>query len=604
MTGTDELVSKVTNFYNNLYKDCPDFSDDVKTSFLAKIIDEVKKSGIVEAAQATSEENAWYKTAVGYSMYVDKFCGTFDGLKELLDAKDSTLPEMGVSLLHLLPILDDGGADGGFDIKDYTRIRPSLFRDPGDKEGNTETFSAFLAAARERGMRVLFDVALNHCSVQHEWFETAVAAINAHVTEGTPLPADPAHPFNFFIWTTHGGPGYPTSPAYDEPNVRRIFSFEPSNWARVGETPYFYLHRFKTEQPDLNYHNPAVLLESVKIIAFWAHAGVGGLRLDALPYLWKVDRQKTHERDWVCENESGTHIIVQLWRAIADALRPADDALLLLCESNQEFEEVAKYLGKPGAPPECHAAYNFPALTRMWHALATQSPATLIDTWNEVAGLARPDATWVAMLRCHDELTLEKVAVTPQIRDDVTTVFLQDPSWKFRVTEDSEGREIVEGISARLASLLKNDRDWWTLAIAVQLSLPGIPMIYMGDEFGMGNSPVTPEAEVDSRYLCRASIDWGQVRSERADPDSWTAFCYGTLKQLIATRGNLTGRAELKQVGGHVLMVERGGSVCLMNYSDGEVSVEAKGKVLFAKNAEVGDGSVKLGRYGVCWLKK
>ncbi|KAG9390736.1 Alpha amylase, catalytic domain [Carpediemonas membranifera] len=330
MTGTDELVSKVTNFYNNLYKDCPDFSDDVKTSFLAKIIDEVKKSGIVEAAEGTSEENAWYKTAVGYSMYVDKFCGTFDGLKELLDAEDSTLPEMGVSLLHLLPILDDGGADGGFDIKDYTRIRPSLFRDPGDKEGNTETFTAFLAAARERGMRVLFDVALNHCSVQHEWFETAVAAINAHVTEGTPLPADPAHPFNFFIWTTHRGPGYPTSPAYDEPNVRRIFSFEPSNWARVGETPYFYLHRFKTEQPDLNYHNPAVLLESVKIIAFWAHAGVGGLRLDALPYLWKVDRQKTHERDWVCENESGTHIIVQLWRAIADALRPADDALLLL----------------------------------------------------------------------------------------------------------------------------------------------------------------------------------------------------------------------------------------------------------------------------------
>lgn len=452
----------------------------------------------------------WYKDAVVYSLYVDLFNKDFTGLTEKLDH----LSKLGVSCLWLLPILDSPMKDFGFDIKDYRKIRSELFRlpDTASDEDKQKKFREFLQHAHKKGIKVIFDIAMNHTSMEHPWFQ-----------ESRKGPDNPYR--DYYIWNKD-------TEKYKE--ARLLFKgMCPSNWEKDGDCYFF--HRFFEFQPDLNYKNPQVLLEMSKNIAYWMRQGVDGFRADAIPYLWK--EEGTH-----CENLPKTHTVVQFFRAVTEFLRPGT---LMLAEACQKPQDVVDYI-KTGT--ECNAAYHFPLMPQMFKAISKESAEPVKRTLStQVTPKIPADSQWFTFLRCHDELSLELVYVSEEDRAYIHENYCHQPEWDFRVGE---------GISARLSELFKKDIRKIKLAYSMMLSLPGTPVLYYGDEFGKGNDDAYYREQIqltgkdDTRFLVRGKVDWEKVENQLNKPDSFEAQVFGSLSNMVKTRQQFKafGRGEIKWI--------------------------------------------------------
>jgi maltose alpha-D-glucosyltransferase/alpha-amylase len=473
--------------WNELYLDLYN-KDSLDTFGLQQFLDFLKQAKQTYTPFFNEPSLDWYKDAVVYSLYVDLFNKNIQGLIEKLDY----LETLGITCLWLLPILESPMKDAGFDISDYTKIRDSL------TGGDEDVFDEFLLEAHKRGMRVIFDIALNHCSIEHSWFQEAISDKNSSKRD-------------YFIWSD-------SQDKYKE--ARIIFKgLCTSNWEWESNTEQYYFHRFFAIQPDLNYRNPRVLLEMTKVLVNWKLRGLDGFRADAIPYIWK-------EEGTNCENLPKTHTVVKFFRAALDFI---EEDTLLLAEACQPPKKVVEYFGDGD---ECNAAYHFPVMPRIYRSLAEQS--------NEAVQMAlSPDFTpqdipdncqWMMFLRCHDELTLEMV--TPEERKTVFDFYVKDPLWNFR-----EG----EGISARLATLFEENPKRIKLAYSIMFSLLGTPIVFYGDEFAKTNDMnfYTEQVELtkikDSRYLVRGRINWDEVE-DKLKGDNLASDIYTFMRMIIAAR--------------------------------------------------------------------
>jgi maltose alpha-D-glucosyltransferase/alpha-amylase len=377
----------------------------------------------------------WYKDAVIYQLHVKSFCdsnddgiGDFKGLTSRLDY----LQELGVDCLWLLPMYPSPFRDDGYDIADYYSIHPSY--------GTLDDFRAFLGAAHSRGLRVITELVLNHTSDQHPWFKEARSSRESPRRD-------------WYVWSD-------TDDRY--PDVRIIFlDTEQSNWAWDSNSKAYYWHRFFSHQPDLNYDNPVVREEMWRVMKFWLDMGVDGFRVDAVPYL--IERDGTS-----CENLPETHGVVKLIRARLDE-HFADK--VLLAEANQWPEDVRPYFGDGD---EFHMAFHFPLMPRMFMATRLEDRKPLVEIVERTPEL--PDTCqWGIFLRNHDELTLEMVSDVE--RDYMYEEYARDPVARLNL-----------GIRRRLAPLLDGDRRRVELMNGLLMSLPGSPIVYYGDEIGMGDN--------------------------------------------------------------------------------------------------------------------
>jgi len=377
----------------------------------------------------------WYKDAVFYQLHVKSFVdsnadgiGDFRGLTSKLDH----LSSLGVDCLWLQPIYPSPFKDDGYDISDYTSIHPSY--------GTLDDFRQFLDQAHERGLRVIIELVLNHTSDQHAWFQEARSS-----------PDNPRR--DWYVWSD-------TDDRYR--GVRIIFiDTELSNWAWDPVSKAYYWHRFFSHQPDLNYDNPAVREEVWNVMKFWLDLGVDGFRVDAVPYL--VEREGTS-----CENLPETHAVLKELRALLDA-HFTDK--VLLAEANMWPEDVRPYFGDGD---EFHMSFHFPIMPRMFMALRLEDRKPLIDIIERTPNIPET-CQWGMFLRNHDELTLEMVT-------DIERQFMWD-----EYAKDPRAR-INLGIRRRLATLMDGDRRRIELMTGLLLSLPGSPILYYGDEIGMGDN--------------------------------------------------------------------------------------------------------------------
>jgi len=464
----------------------PGVSTRILENFLLTI--EVNRS----SKSTENEQIDWYKDAVVYSLYADLFNHDFSGLTAKLDY----LHDLGINCIWLLPVLDSPMRDAGFDISDYYSIRAELAGAAGaDRHA---VFSSFLAEAHNRGIRVVFDIAMNHTSDEHHWFK------EARKSKDNPYR-------NYFIWNQD-------DKLYDK--ARIIFKgIEKSNWELCGDEYYF--HRFFNFQPDLNYKNPLVLMAMSRALLFWQNTGVDGFRADAIPYIWK-------EQGTECENLEQTHLVVKFFRAILDFIKPGT---LLLAEACQQPAKVVEYMGHGD---ECHAAYHFPLMPRIFKSIAMQSGKPIEETLSKAFTPELPESgQWFTFLRCHDELSLELVYVTEEERKYIHSKYCLKPEWDFR---------LGEGISARLSELMQRDQSRILLAYSIILTLPGTPVIYYGDEFGKFNDEsyynemIHLTGKDDTRFLVRGKIDWDELALNLEDPESFSNKIYIKLKLMLKIR--------------------------------------------------------------------
>lgn len=482
-------LSVLLEIWNELYPDQP---ADLLYEFYAELENFAVESNL---PPLTPE---WYKNAVVYSIYVDLFNKNFGGLIEKLDY----VQNLGVNCLWLLPILDSPMRDAGFDISDYRKIRKDLagLGEQATDRQVDELFLKFLEEAHKRGLHVIFDIATNHISDQHFWFREAKKSKE--------------NPYrDYFIWSKD---------AKEYSDARIIFyGIEESNWKKEGDEYYF--HRFFDFQPDLNYRNPKVLVEMSRNLLFWMKRGVDGFRADAIPYIWK-------EEGTPCENHPKTHSVVKFFRAVIDLVRPNT---LLLAEACQKPHEVVKYFGKGD---ECNAGYHFPLMPQIFKSVALANRKPVADTLSlEVTPEIPSGAQWFTFLRCHDELSLELVYVTEDDRKLIHEHYCRKPQWDFR---------LGQGISARLSELMERNPDRIGLIYSIMLTLPGTPVIYYGDEFGkLNDEDYYQEMKVtvgkdDTRFLVRGKIDWDQVESALANPDSFESKVFNRVKKMLEARNN------------------------------------------------------------------
>ncbi|HEY4378804.1 MAG TPA: maltose alpha-D-glucosyltransferase [Acidobacteriaceae bacterium] len=378
----------------------------------------------------------WYKDAVIYELHVRAFqdsngdgIGDFPGLFSRLDY----LQDLGVTCLWLLPFMPSPLRDDGYDISNYVDVNPAY--------GTLDDFKQFLDAAHERNMQVLIELVINHTSDQHPWFKTALRA-----PKGSPERA-------MYVWSD-------TDKLYE--GVRIIFTdTEKSNWTWDETAQQFYWHRFFSHQPDLNFDNPRVMDEVLKAMRFWLDMGVDALRLDAIPYL--VERDGTS-----CENVPETHVKIKEIRAVIDA---EYGNRTILAEANMWPADVRPYFGEGD---ECHMAFHFPLMPRIYMALRQEDRLPITDIMAQTPPI--PDnCQWGLFLRNHDELTLEMV--TNDERDYMYLAYSADPRMRINV-----------GIRRRLAPLLDNNRGRIELLNSLLFSFPGTPILYYGDEIGMGDN--------------------------------------------------------------------------------------------------------------------
>jgi maltose alpha-D-glucosyltransferase / alpha-amylase len=378
----------------------------------------------------------WYKDAIIYELHVKAFMdgnndgiGDFQGLLSKLDY----VQDLGVTCLWLLPFFPSPLRDDGYDISDYLSVHPNY--------GTMEDFKEFLSQAHARGIQVMIELVINHTSDQHPWFQRARRA-----------PKDSPER-DFYVWSD-------TDQKYRE--ARIIFTdTEKSNWTWDPEAQQYYWHRFFSHQPDLNFDNPVVLEEVVKIMHYWLDLGVDGLRTDAIPYL--VEREGTN-----CENLPETHAVMKRIRAEIDDKYAART---ILAEANQWPDDVRIYYGDGD---ECHMAFHFPLMPRMYMALRQEDRLPITDIMAQTPAIPN-NCQWGIFLRNHDELTLEMV--TDDERDYMYLAYSADPRMRINI-----------GIRRRLAPLVDNSRRRIELLNSLLFSFPGTPIIYYGDEIGMGDN--------------------------------------------------------------------------------------------------------------------
>ena len=418
-------------------------------------------------AQGITDEPLWYKDAVFYEIRTRSFydsngdgIGDLAGLTEKLDY----LHDLGVTVLWLLPLCPSPGKDDGYDISDYMDVHPDV--------GTVDDFRRLVEQAHARGIRVVTELVMNHTSDQHPWFQRARRA----------LPGTPDR--DFYVWSD-------TPERYRD--ARIIFKdFEPSNWSWDPVASAYFWHRFYAHQPDLNFENPAVQEALLAAVDFWLEKGVDGLRLDAVPYLYE-------EEGTSCENVPKTHAFLRKLRAHIDAKFPNR---MLLAEANQWPEDAAAYFGHGD---ECHMNFHFPLMPRMFMALHMEDRLPLVDIFAQTPDV-HPTCQWALFLRNHDELTLEMV--TDEERDYMYSEYAKDPRMKANI-----------GIRRRLAPLLDGDRNQLELFTALLLSLPGSPVMYYGDEIGMGDNiwlgdrdgVRTPMQWTGDRNAGFSRADWAQL---------------------------------------------------------------------------------------------
>ena len=412
----------------------------------------------------SASDPLWYRDAIIYELPVKSFydanqdgIGDFAGLIEKLDY----VAELGVTCVWLLPFFPSPLKDDGYDISDYRNVHPSY--------GSLDDFKQFLHAAHERGLEVVIELVVNHTSDQHEWFKRARAA----------APGSPER--KYYVWSD-------TDQKYH--GARIIFlDSERSNWTWDATAQEYYWHRFFQHQPDLNYDNPAVLAEVEQVMDFWLELGVDGFRLDAVPYL--VERDGTS-----CENLPETHAILKAIRGYVDAKWPNR---MLLAEANQWPADVRAYFG---AGDECHMAYHFPLMPRIFMGVHLEDRTPIVDIMRQTPEI--PDVCqWALFLRNHDELTLEMV--TDEERDYMYLAYSADPQARLNL-----------GIRRRLAPLMGNHRRRIELINSLLFSFPGTPIVYYGDEIGMGDNTY-----LGDRNGVRTPMQWSGDRNagfSRADP--------------------------------------------------------------------------------------
>jgi maltose alpha-D-glucosyltransferase/alpha-amylase len=422
-------------------------------------ITQEKRDGEVAAA-----DPLWYKDAVIYELHIKAYAdangdgiGDFCGLTQHLDHVHS----LGVNTIWLLPFYPSPLRDDGYDVADYENVHPNY--------GTLEDFRSFVVEAHRRGLRVITELVVNHTSDQHPWFQAARRA-----ARGSPER-------DFYVWS-------------DDPRLysgtRIIFTdTEKSNWTWDDVAQQYFWHRFFSHQPDLNFDNPAVLNAVLKTMEFWLEMGVDGFRLDAIPYL--IERDGTSN-----ENLRETHNVIKTIRQRLDAKYPGR---LLLAEANMWPEDVREYFGDGD---ECQMAYHFPLMPRMYMAIAQEDRHPVVEILAQTPEIP-PNCQWAVFLRNHDELTLEMV--TSKERD-----------YMYRMYASDSRARINLGIRRRLAPLLENDRARIELMKGLLMSMPGTPVLYYGDEIGMGDNIF-----LGDRDGVRTPMQWTSDRNggfSRADP--------------------------------------------------------------------------------------
>ncbi len=414
----------------------------------------------------STDDAQWYRDAVIYQLNVKAFFDTNnDGVGDFkgVTAKLDYVKDLGVNTIWLMPFYPSPLRDDGYDISEYENVNPQY--------GTLDDFREMLDEAHKRGLRVITELVINHTSDQHPWFKAARRA----------PPGSPER--NFYVWSD-------TDQIYQ--GTRIIFTdTETSNWTWDPVAKQYFWHRFFSHQPDLNFDNPAVMEAILKTMRFWLDMGVDGFRLDAIPYL--VERDGTSN-----ENLPETHAVIKQLRAAIDAQYKNR---FLLAEANMWPEDVREYFGDGD---ECHMAYHFPLMPRMYMAIAQEDRDPIVEIMQQTPDI--PDGCqWAIFLRNHDELTLEMV--TSKERDYMYRMYAADPRARINL-----------GIRRRLAPLMENDGDRIKLMNSMLLSMPGSPIIYYGDEIGMGDNVF-----VGDRNGVRTPMQWSPDRNagfSRADPQS------------------------------------------------------------------------------------
>lgn len=411
-----------------------------------------------------TRDDMWFKDAVFYQIPVKSYndasgdgIGDFVGLTDKLDY----IQGLGVTCIWIMPMYPSPQRDDGYDISDFVSINPDF--------GTVEDFRRFIDAAHERGLRVIADLVMNHTSDQHAWFQ-----------EARSNPDSPKR--DYYVWSDD-----PT--LYSE--ARIIFTdTEVSNWTYDQEAGQYFWHRFFSHQPDLNYDNPQVQEEMLNIVRFWMDLGLDGFRCDAVPYLF--ERPGTNG-----ENLKETHDFLKLTRQMIDVEYPG---AILLAEANQWPVDVVEYFGTDD-DPEFHMAFHFPLMPRMYMAMRRESRTPIVEIMENTPQISDRNQ-WAIFLRNHDELTLEMV--TDEERDYMYFEYAKDPRMRINV-----------GIRRRLAPLLDNGRRQIEMLNSLLFSMPGTPVIYYGDEIGMGDN-----IYLGDRNGVRTPMQWSSDRNagfSRAD---------------------------------------------------------------------------------------
>ena len=531
-------------------------------------------------------QELWYMDAIFYQVYVRAFYDSNgDGHGDIkgLTLKLDYLQELGVDCLWLMPIYPSPLRDDGYDIADYYNVAETF--------GTLDEFTELVRAAHGRNIRIIMDLVLNHTSDAHPWFQASRADRNSPYRD-------------YYVWND-------TDQKYKD--ARIIFlDTEASNWTWDEISKQYYWHRFYSSQPDLNYDNPKVQEEMLRVARFWLDLGIDGFRADAVPYLF--EREATN-----CENLPATHIYLKKLRAFLDNNYPNR---ILLCEANQWPQDVRSYFGDGD---EFHMGFHFPIMPRIYMALKKGRADDMLEILDRTPQI--PDnCQWCIFLRNHDELTLEMV--TPEERDWMWEQYAPDRRMKQNL-----------GIRRRLAPLLDNDRRKIELAHSLLFTLPGSPILYYGDEIGMGDNiwledrnglrtamqwDTGPnagfsEAPVDSLYAPLIndktySAEHVNVESQRADPDSlWNA-----IRRMIVIRKSQPefGRGDFEWLDfqnpsiAAFQRIHQGQSVLVIhNLSDTQQTISLKIKKpatsladLLSQNSFF--SQIELAPYQFLWLKE
>jgi maltose alpha-D-glucosyltransferase/alpha-amylase len=395
-------------------------------------------------------DKSWFQDAVFYQLYIRAYAdsnadghGDFRGAIDKLDH----IKSLGVDCIWIMPMYPSPLLDDGYDVADYYGIHPDY--------GTLEDFKAFLDEAHRRDLRVITDLVMNHTSADHPWFQEARRDRNSPYRD-------------YYVWSD-------TDQRYRD--ARIIFlDTEPSNWTYDEVAGQYYWHRFYSSQPDLNYDNMAVHNEMLEVIRYWMDLGIDGYRLDAIPYLY--EREGTN-----CENLPETHGFLKKVRHLMDDEYPDG---VMIAEANQWPEELLPYFGDGD---EFHVCFHFPIMPRLYQALKAGDKTPIVDIWARTPPIP-PGTQWMTFLRNHDELTLEMVS--PEVREWMWAQYAPEPRMRLNL-----------GIRRRLLPLLDGDKRRWLLINALFLSLPGAPIIYYGDEIGMGENIWLPD-----RNGVRTPMQW------------------------------------------------------------------------------------------------